>query len=148
MNETSQPVVSGLPAGAPTDRVRTSHRYNLVSAILAFLLWGGWAFLVNGQYGLTTRLVSGVTQGVASFVITLIMVRAVIWLYHQMPRNVLRVLLPPTITVSCSGSCLAMVHYLVGTPRIVQTITPALTVAFAFCLYTALKVFRADKTKD
>ncbi len=41
-----------------------------------------------------------------------------------------------------------MVHHLVGTPRIVQTIAPALTVAFAFCLYTALKLCQAEKKKD
>ncbi len=127
---------------------RTTKRFNLISAFLAFLLWGGWAFYVNGMGGITTRLVSGVTQGTASFIITLVMVRAITWLFHHLPTNPLCLISPAVITVSCTGSCLAFVHYLVGTPRIVQTISPALTVAFIFCFYTTLKIQKASERRD
>ncbi len=136
-----------LAARGSAGRVRTSRRYNLASAVLAFLMWGGWALWINSHNGTTTQLTSGMTQGAASFIITLVMVRAIVLLFHRMPRNRLGVILPPTITVCCSGSCLALAHYLVGTPRIVNTIAPALTVAFSFCLYTTIKLRRDEKTK-
>lgn len=115
---------------------RTSRRFNLISAPLAFALWGGWAYWVNTETALegerASPLSSGLTQGVGSFIITLIMVRAVAWLYNHVPAHLTRMVLPALITVAVTGSCLATAHALVGTADIVQTIAPALTVAFAF----------------
>ena len=127
---------------------RTSRRFNLISAALAFALWGGWAYYVNirtaGEGAGASPLSSGLTQGTGSFMITLILVRAVAWLYHRLPDHPTRLVLPGLITVAATGSCLATAHALVGTPDIVQTIAPALSVAFAFCIYTAFKLRRAE----
>jgi hypothetical protein len=127
---------------------RTSRRFNLISAALAFTLWGAWAFWVNseaaGEEGRASPLTAGLTQGAGSFIITLIMVRAVTWLYHRLPDHSTRLALPALITVTVTGSCLATAHTLVGTPHIVRTIAPALSVAFLFNVYTALKLRRAD----
>ena len=127
---------------------RTSRRFNLISAALAFALWGGWAYYVNaiaaGGGGRASPLASALTQGTGSFVITLIMVRAVAWLYHRVPASPLRLVVPALTTVAVTGSCLATAHALVGTPDIVQTIAPPLSVAFSFCVYTAFKIQRVE----
>jgi hypothetical protein len=131
---------------------QTSRQFNLISAALAFALWGGWAFYVNSrtadEAGRSSPLTSGLTQGVGSFVITLIMVRAVTWLYHRLPAHPSRVVLPAVATVAVTGSCLATAHALVGTPSIVQTIAPALSVAFAFNIFTAIKLGREDASNE
>lgn len=121
---------------------RTSRRFNLTSGLLAFVLWGGWAFLVNREAaaGGAAPWVSGLTQGTASFLITLAMVRAVAWLYHRLPRHPTQLVVPAMIIVSVTGSCLFGVHALVGTANILQTIAPALTVAFLFNCYTAAQL--------
>jgi hypothetical protein len=128
---------------------RTSRRFNLISAVLAFLLWGVWAYYVNSQPGGgptgASPLVSGLTQGTGSFVITLVLVRAVAWLYHRLPANSSRLVLPGLVTVAVTGSCLAGAHALVGTTDIPQTIAPPLSVAFAFCVYTAFKIRRVER---
>ncbi|MCP4450203.1 MAG: hypothetical protein GY809_01980, partial [Planctomycetes bacterium] len=59
-------------ANGSVGRVRTSRGYNLASAVLAFLMWGGWALWINSHNGTTTQLTSGMTQGAASFIITLV----------------------------------------------------------------------------
>lgn len=128
--------------------IETTKRFNLISAFLAFLLWGGWAFYVNGGFDGATRIISGMTQGVASFIITLIMVRVVGWIFNRLPDDGLRLLLPAIITVFCTGSVLYFVHTLVGTPKIIHTIVPALSVAFLFCVYTAFRLQNAIKIKD
>ena len=123
---------------------RTSRRFNLVSAILAFVLWGVWAYIVNG--GAITGTVRGaplaaaITQGCGSFIATLIMVSLVTWLYNLLPVNSTRRILPAIITVAITGSCLATAHAIVGTPEIIPTIAPALIVAFSFNLYTTFKL--------
>ncbi len=123
---------------------RTSRRFNLISAILAFVLWGGWAYVVNG--GANTETVRGaplaaaITQGCGSFIATLIMVRLVSWLYNLLPVTFMRMILPAIITATITGSCLATAHAIVGTPEIIRTIAPALIVAFCFNLYTTFKL--------
>jgi hypothetical protein len=95
--------------------------------------------------GRASPLSSGLTQGVGSFLITLIMVRSVAWLYHHLPAHSSRLVLPALITVAVTGSCLATAHALVGTSNIVQTISPALSVAFLFNIYTTVKLRRGDQ---
>lgn len=121
---------------------RTSRQFNLVSAALAFLIWGGWAYYVNNDQGSSTGLISGITQGSASFIITLAMVHTVTWLYKNIPPSPLQLFLPAIITVSITASCLYSVHSLVGTPNIAYTIAPALSVAFMFCVFTCFKLDR------
>ena len=127
---------------------RTSRRYDKLSAILAFIIWGGWAFYMNGDLGIEVRIKSGLAQGAASLIITLIMVRAVAGIYCWLPNNSLRLVLPAVITVCITGSGLVLVHTIVGTPRIFSTIFPALTVAFVFCVYTAFKLHHATIIRD
>ncbi|NOQ34487.1 MAG: hypothetical protein GQ569_01150 [Methylococcaceae bacterium] len=127
---------------------KTSSFYNFLSAILAFILWGGWAYYINGRENPEMAIISAITQGTASFTITLLMVHAVSWIYHRLPKNSWQILLPAIFTVSVTGSCLAAIHYTVGTPEIIYTISPALSVAFAFCLYTAYKLRKASHKQE
>jgi hypothetical protein len=128
-------------------RPRTSRTFNLISACLAFLLWGGWAYYVNrdpvGDGWHAAAIKSALTQGIGSFLLTLGMVRAVTWLYHRLPENSARIVLPALITVLVTGSCLAGAHTITGTANIISTITPAISVAFLFNVYTTLKLRRA-----
>jgi hypothetical protein len=131
---------------------KTSRQFNLASATMAFALWGGWAYYVNhraaDETGHSSPVTSGLTQGIGSFVITLLMVRAVTWLYHRLPLNPARNILPAIATVAVTGSCLATAHALVGTPNIAQTIAPALFVAFVFNVYTAARLKREDERSE
>ena len=110
-------------------------------------MWGGWAFYVNQQEGLGVGIRSAVTQGIASFLITLVMVRIVSWWFNRIRHRILRILLPGILTVCLTGTCLYLIHLMVGTPSIIQTITPALSVAFLFCLYTSIKLNQIESAK-
>ena len=123
---------------------RTSRFFNILSALFAFLIWGCWAFFVNVSIDVTKGLISGFTQGIASFIITLVMVHLVTWFFNHLPGNFLQLLLAAFFTVSITGSFLVGIHFLVDTPKILYTITPALSVAFAFCWYTAYKLRKSS----
>ena len=118
----------------------TSARYNLVSALFAFVIWGSWAYYINHDHGWQRGLISAFAQGSLSFCMTLLVVRVVTWLYHRMPHAPLREWLSAGMTASVAASCLALTHYVVGTPNIVRTIAPGLTVAFSFGVVTAYKL--------
>lgn len=127
---------------------RTSRLFNVLSAFLAFLIWGGWAFYINGSPDINKGLISGFTQGVASFTITLLMVHLVTWFFYHLPGNWLQLPLAALLTTSITGSCLAGIHFVVDTPKILYTISPALSVAFAFCWYTAYKLRKAGTKRQ
>ncbi len=117
---------------------QTSLFYNLGSALFAFLLWGGWAYYIN------KNIISSLTQGTASFVITLFLVRAISTLYgslsNKTDNTLLPIILPAVITVSFTTTFLYIAHIIAGTAHIIKTIAPALLVAFLFCLFTAYKI--------
>jgi hypothetical protein len=111
--------------------------FKLISALAAFVLWGGWAYYINGGNANPASLKAAGVQGSASFVITLLMVRAVTWLHGRLSSGTLQVWLPSVITLSGTGSLLIAAHWLAGTPQILPTIAPALLVGGLFCLFTS-----------
>ena len=119
--------------------LKTTKQYNLLSASLAFFIWGGWSFYINDA-SIFFRVTSGLVQGISSFIITLTMVKIVAWFYYKLHFTKLRFILPAMVTIFCTGSVLIAIHYIIGTPYILKTVTPALSVAFIFCLYTSYKL--------
>jgi hypothetical protein len=119
---------------------KISKRYNIVSALAAFVVWGGWAYYINDTGSENVRFISALTQGVSSLIITLALVKLVSFIFNRLPRKILSVFIASIISVTCSGSCLIAVHYLIGTPEIFNTVSPPLLVAFSFCLFTAYKL--------
>jgi hypothetical protein len=135
----------------PANAVRTSRRFNLISAALGFLLWGGWALFVASRAPAGSGappVISGLTQGIGSFCITLMMVRSVSWLYQRLSGNVFQLILPAVITVAITGTALATAHSMVGTANIIGTIAPALTVALCFNLFTTFKIRKSATTRQ
>ena len=128
--------------------IRTSWLFNLISAFLAFVIWGSWAYYINSASSPQSGVISALTQGTASFMITLVMVHAVTYLYHWFQRSVTKVLLPAIIVVSFTSLILVNVHTMMGTPRVFYTILPGLTVAFCFCLFTSLKLLKIHQQRS
>ena len=124
---------------------KTSKLYNLVSAIGAFVVWGAWAYYINRDVDTSVRLVSATTQGTASLIITLAIVRLVSSIFNRLPRKLFSILIAAVCSVLCTGSCLVAIHMIVGTPEILGTVSPPLTVAFLFCLFTAYKLYSDTK---
>ncbi len=123
---------------------KTSKRYNLYSAFIAFVLWGGWAYYINVTNGFFTGLTSGLVQGTFSFVMTLVIVFIVSKIYNQLNHRALQLLLPPIMTVIGTSIPLVAIHSLMGTPYILKTIAPALSVSFIFCVMTTLNLRRCE----
>ncbi|WP_299460979.1 hypothetical protein [uncultured Gimesia sp.] len=122
--------------------IRTTRLFNFLSAILAFLLWGGWAYHVNSASSPQSGVVAALTQGTASFLITLFMVHAVTFLFHHFQKPFAKVIFPAILINSLTGFCLVNIHTLMGTPRVFATIVPALTVGISFCIFTAWKLLK------
>jgi len=125
--------------------IQTSKHYQYLSAFLAFLLWGGWAFLINNDGESDSGVISGITQGSCSFMITLFIAHFITFQFNKLSNGVMRIVLPPIITVGITGTMLVIIHIIVGTPEILYTVAPALTVALLFAFYTVYKLHVASQ---
>ena len=123
-----------------------SNRY--FSAAIAFLLWGGWAFFVNRETSNYDGLIAALSQGCASFIITLLMVHSIRLLRKLFNKSLTKLFLPAIITVCFTGSCLFVVHKLASTANIFTTILPALSVAFVFCVFTSYQLSHLNKQEQ
>lgn len=125
------------------NKPNVNNSYKLVSAFLALILWGSWAFYVNEPSNSYVRFLVAGAQGLASFTITLIMVKIVTFFYAKLEKNSLQLILPTILTIALSASCLTIIHSVIGAPNILLTISPALSVAFLFCLMTTFQLRRS-----
>lgn len=112
--------------------------FNIFSAIVAFSFWGGWAYFVNRTDNGSEGIISGLTQGGMSFIITFFMATLVTYLYQKI--NYLSLFIAPLLTVAITGGLLSSVHLLVLTPNIFYTIAPTLIVSYFFCFFVAFKL--------
>lgn len=121
----------------------TAKKYNYVSAFLAFLLWGAWAYYVNIESH--NVLLSALSQGIASAIITLIMIKLLTYFYKLFPKNGWFFILPSLITVGITSSFVVLIHFIVDTKNIFYTVLPTVIVAFLFALYTTKKIIDTER---
>ena len=89
-------------------------------------------------------IMSGLTQGLSSFFITLVTVIIVSKIYGKPNSTFWKLTLPAISIVSFLTVILVLIHMKVGTPMIVLTIAPSLAITFLFCVATAYKLSLSD----
>ncbi len=126
---------------------KTSKKYNAYSALFAFVVWGGWAYYINSANGFFTGLISGLAQGTFSCIMTLLIVVIVTKLFNAIHHPLLKIIVPPIVTVALTAIPLVTMHIIISTPYIIKTITLALLVSFIFCVMTVLNLRKATMGK-
>ena len=119
---------------------QTSSFYKYSSATQALAIWGGWSYYVNSKVSVTAGIKSGIAQGVASFFLTLIVVFLVTKVFNYFKLSLLKFSAPTLLVVSMLLTFLVTLHTAVGTPEILKTIIPPLTMAILFCAFTTYKL--------
>ena len=120
----------------------TAKNYNYISAFLAFLLWSAWAFFINVESD--NVIISALSQGVASFIITLIMIKLLVYFYKLFPKGGWYFILPSLATVGITSSFVVLIHFMVHTENIFYTVLPTVFVALLFALYTTKKIIEEE----
>jgi len=119
---------------------KTSTFYKYSAATQGFVLWSVWAFYINSKVSFSAGVTSGLTQGLFSFVSTLIVISLLTRLFNYFQRPFFKLLLPPLMMTLVLMMVLVIIHNAVGTPKIVQTIAPSVVVAALFCAFTTHKL--------
>ena len=133
--------------GAVVDEGRSgATRRSVLLACGAFVLYGGWAFIANRSHGTGDGLRALVAQGSISFVSTLTITMIMEWAFGNSG--------PPwgrAARAFLSG-CAVMyaltigVHLLVGTPEIVATVVPVLTLGTIYCAVYSVSLTRLRRS--
>jgi hypothetical protein len=123
----------------------TSKLYNILSASIAFVMWGLWAYFVNVGKGASSPYLYAIVQGVFSFVMTLVIVRVLQYFWVRMQGQPFADLAPVIFTVFLTGLVLVLIHVLIATPNLIGTVIAPLTVSFAFCLFTVKKLKKSKE---
>lgn len=130
------------------EKSEVSLLYKAASAVLAFIIWGSWGYFINSQASdpqAASPLISGLTQGTGSSLITLVMLKSVTSLYHWLAPHPSRLILPAVITTTATVSCMTAAHVIVGTSNLLATIVPGMVVALCFNLTTAFGLSRSEQ---
>ncbi len=106
----------------------------LINAIVAGLAYGGWAYYANMDHSHEASVMAAFVQGSSSFTFTL----AITWVALKLYR--LRHCTKQGVVIGWLGSVFLLVtlptllHYVAGTPNILQTIAPGIIIGSAYLL--------------
>lgn len=119
--------------------------------LLAFgacCLYGGWAFVANRPYGVAAACRALFTQGSISFASTFVLTLLMDTLFHRSTRPAMQV------GLAITGACLTMVvgnvglHWLLGTPALLATITPVLVLGAWYCSLYSVGLWHQQRRRQ
>ena len=114
--------------------------------LLAFAVYGGWAFWVNADHGFEVALAAGLAQGVSSTISTLIITAVIEYCFerfkHKRGGLFLAWVIPPTLT----GFMHAGFQWGVGTPRVFVTVLFSVVMGYVFAAVYVRGLIRLTRT--
>lgn len=119
------------------------NKFKYISSLLAFIIWSIWAYFVNLQSDHV--LISSMTQGVYSAVVTLFMISLIQYFYNLLPKNRIYFILPSIFTVTITTILIVCIHLLINTYDVFYTVLPTIFVAFLFSLYTTKQLTKKEQ---
>ena len=130
------------------NRLRTawqsSIRFRLATmTMIAFAIWGTWAFFANAGHGYMPAIVAGLAQGLQSALSTFFGTAFIEWLYSKLKQRRYAVVVITAVSTSSSFVFMFSVHYALGTPEILLTIAPVNFMALVYCFSYSASLARA-----
>lgn len=113
--------------------------------LIAFFLYGSWAFYINSDFGHAVALRSGIAQGMLSFSVTTMMSYAMEFFYNRIAWRWCRFVITAYFPLICVLYFMAFVHFLIGTPNIIETITPSMVIGTLYCTSYTIGLSRLSK---
>jgi hypothetical protein len=100
--------------------------------LLAFVVYGGWAFAISGRHGFDVARAAGLAQGVSSTISTLIITslieRCLRWFKGKPGGVLLAWRIPPSLT----GLMHMAFQWAAGTPEIFLTVVFSIVMGYVF----------------
>lgn len=104
--------------------MQSSNKYLI--PFIAFLAYGTWAAFVNYEHGFKAFFLAGLAQGSYAFLSTLFITEAAKKTYIKLGCNLKGQLLGFLSSFTIMASFPFIIHSMVGTPNIIESILPGL----------------------
>ncbi len=101
-------------------------------ALVAAVLYGGWAGIANAGYGVAIALKAAAVQGCSSAFTTLVISSGIEALYLYRRGRPLRRLSAATLPPTASSLVHVGAHTFMGTPEILRTVLPSVVMGYVF----------------
>ena len=114
---------------------------SVLSGLAGFVVYGGWAYLVNVDHGQDLAMMIGLVQGSYSFALTFIMTLVTEWLFEKCDGQFLTIM-----AIVCTALFVTpyLIHMFIGTPEILMTILPGFVIG---SIYTGVYVMGLKRVK-
>lgn len=106
----------------------------VLMAIGAGCLYGAWALWANLAHGQAVGWRAAGTQFFVSFVVTLVITTLMEWVHARLSSSARRVWGAIAAAVGVSGTFTVALHFASGTPEILNTVAPVLTLGSLYCV--------------
>lgn len=113
--------------GRPTGR-------GVVLATGAGCMYGAWALWANIDHGSAAGWRAAGTQFFVSFVVTLVITTLMEWAHGEFCSGANRVLGAIAMAVGVSATFTVALHFASGTPEILATVTPVVSLGSLYCM--------------
>lgn len=114
-----------------------------VNVLGAMLLWGSWAAIVHHAHPLAIQLKAALTQAAISGSFTLVGAAFLEAVFARAAHR-WRVPVAGLSTFSFIFASVLTIHHWAGTPSVLLTVAPTLTLSFFYCLGYAASLARLD----
>lgn len=111
-------------------------------AVGAGCMYGAWALWANLGHGSALGWRAAGTQFFVSFVVTLVITTLMEWVHARLSSSARRVWGAVGAAVGVSGSFTVALHLASGTPEILNTVAPVLTLGSLYCVAYAANLER------
>ncbi len=128
--------------------ISSAHLRSLAAGFAGFLVYGGWAFHVNSEYGHGSGIKAGIVQGSYSFILTLgaTMLMEYLWTKLQSTRSpvMLTLLAANLFTLTLAYT----INWIFATPEILTTIAPGFLIGVLFTSSYVMALSKLKKDKE
>ena len=127
------------------DLLRSPKARILLAAACGLIGYGGWAYIVNLDHGVSAAFKAALTQGGYSFAVTLVLTLLMESVYPLSDKPWLR------FNLTCTLTCLMLyatswgINALVGTPEILLTILPGAVISTVYTVSYTLALGRLNR---
>ena len=113
----------------------------------ALLLYGGWAFAANYPHGFGAAIKAAATQGFISMTITVAVTAIMEFVVRRVSSGALQVIAPFAAAEALGVGYTITLHLLTGTPELLRTVLPVLSIGAVYCLTYSLNLAREARAR-
>ena len=124
---------------------QAQRRRVILSAVAAFVLYGGWAILANYDHGLTKAFTAGLTQGLMSMVSTAFLTAGMEWIFAACSAGALRYFTTGLTPITLVLVIMTALHLAIGTPEVLVTMLPSAIIGIAYSMVYATGLTRTQR---